>query len=262
MIYANSLEKVEEELARKRTQPQAVYFSPSSDLFQPLPEVLKLCHSVLKLLLTKDIGVAFVTKGHIPEKTMRLFLSHADKVRAQVGIISVDENMRRMFEPNTSSTQERLEQMARMVAGGIATEARIVPILPGLTDDVVTLNNIFSAISDAGVKRAAISTLFLRPAIVESLKRGISDSTIVEALLNFYEGMRRLSTHAVNSSIVALPLPKREEIYSRAAQTALKHSVELSICACMNTDISCGTCNITGKWPTRYVQSTLFDQGG
>ncbi|MBI4284133.1 MAG: radical SAM protein [Chloroflexi bacterium] len=259
MIYENVLRRVEEELTRKRAKPQAVYFSPSSDLFQPVPEVLELCFSVLEFLLRKDIGIAFVTKGHIPERTMKLLLSHSDKVRAQIGIITVDENIRRIFEPNTAGTSKRLEQMARLVAGGIATEARIVPIMPGFTDDAVSLDNLFHSIAHTGVKRAAISTLFLRQAVAESLKRGISDQIMLDTLLSFYKGVRRLATHAVNSSIAALPLPKREEIYARMKEIASKYFIDLSICACMNTDINCGTCNITGRWQTSNTQRSLFE---
>ena len=41
-VYANTLERLQRELPRKRRRPVAVYFSPSSDLFQPVPEVLDL----------------------------------------------------------------------------------------------------------------------------------------------------------------------------------------------------------------------------
>ena len=41
ILYANTLARLREELARKRVKPGTVYFSPSSDPFQPVPEVLK-----------------------------------------------------------------------------------------------------------------------------------------------------------------------------------------------------------------------------
>ena len=262
VLYKNILEKLKKELTRKQAKPRAIYFSPSSDIFQPISEVLELCHIILEFLLTEGIGVAFVTKGHIPDKTMNLLLSHPDKVRAQIGIITLNEDIWRIFEPNTANPNIRIEQMARMVAGGIATEARIIPILPGLTDDSVTLDHLFRSITNAGIRSAAISTLFLRQAIAESLKRGISDQTMLETLLDFYKGVRRLATHAVNSSVAALPLPKREEIYARMKQIARKYFMGLSICACMNTDMDCGTCNITGRWPASNIQRSLFDLGG
>lgn len=262
VVYNNTLDKLKGELLRKRDKPQAVYFSPSSDIFQPVPELLALSHSVLEFLLSNHVGVAFLTKGRIPDRTMNLLLDYTDKVRAQIGIITHDENVRRIFEPNAADIDMRLNQMARMSRGGITVEARIVPILPGITDAPDAINVLFQHIVNAGVKRAAISTLFLRPAITDSLVRHISDTNLLESLFHFYENGKRLSVHAEHSSVTPLPLPRREEIYSRFKQIALDYSIELSVCGCMNPDIG-GTCNITGEWRKPLVHKTqrgLFDE--
>ncbi len=265
VLYRNTLGKLKEELAYKRKRPQAVYFSPSSDLFQPVPEVLELGYRVLELLVSQGIGVAFLSKGHIQDKTMSLLLSHADKVRAQIGIITLDEDIQRMFEPNTASPRVRIEQIAKLVAGGIATEARLDPVLPGLTDSKDALRQLFSALAKVGVKRAAISALFLRPSVIESLKRNIRDREILHRLLSFYGEARRMAIHAERSSVIALPSAVRDEIYTRIGRAAEEHGIELVICACKNPDLAHGTCNIGGTWP-KYpesdVQPNLFDQGG
>ena len=149
-------------IPRKRSKPQRVYFSPSSDIFQPIPEVLELSHSILEFLLSNDIGIAFVTKGIIPGKTLELLLNHSDKVRAQIGIITYDDYVRSIFEPNAADIKTRLTQMAKLRDGGIAVEARIIPILPGITDDPSSIDCLCAVISNTGVKQAAISTLFLK----------------------------------------------------------------------------------------------------
>ena len=74
IIYKNIVEKLEAELTRKKTKPQAIYFNPSSDMFQPVPEVLEISHAILEFLLGKGIGIALLTKGEIPERTLRLLL--------------------------------------------------------------------------------------------------------------------------------------------------------------------------------------------
>jgi len=263
-VYENILDKLKNELAHRRTKPQAVYFSPSSDIFQPVPEIIELGYSILEFLLSKGIGIAFLSKGYIPDKTMNLLLSHADKVRAQVGIITLDEDIQRMFEPNTASPQVRIEQIAKLVEGGIATGARVIPILPGITDVSDSIDQLFGAIASTGVKRAAISTLFLRPAITASLKQNISDKKTLENLLGCYRSEKRLAVHAEHSSVIPLTRQKREEIYNRFRQVAKKYAIGLSICGCMNPDIG-GICNITGEWPEypkSDVQPNLFDQGG
>ena len=259
IIYKNILEKLISELMHKKNKPQAVYFSPSSDIFQPVPEVLELSHSILEFLLSRNIGIAFLTKGYIPDKTLDLLLRHADMVRAQIGIITRDDNIRSVFEPNAASISVRLGQMAKMVAGGIAVEARLVPILPGITDGPDSIEHLCAAISGAGIKQAAISTLFLRPSIIASLKRGISDKRTLDNLLSLYKAEKRLLVHAEHSSVIPLSRQKREEIYTHFRRTAGRYDIELSICGCMNPDIG-GTCNITGKWPQYGSNLNLFDQ--
>lgn len=260
VIYKNTLDKLKSEFLRKRIKPQAVYFSPSSDVFQPIPEVLEITHSVFEFLLSKDIGVAFLTKGRIPEKTLTIMLNHANKVRAQIGIITHDENIRRLFEPNAASIDTRLRQMAKMAACGIGVEARLIPILPGITDTPDSIEHLYNAIADSGVKNVAISALFLRPAIAVSLRRRISDEKILNNLLSFYQDEKRMPVHAGHSSIIPLSQQIREEIYARFRQRANKYNLNLSICGCMNPDIG-GICNITGNWPINEMQHNLFNLG-
>ncbi|MBN1161918.1 MAG: radical SAM protein [Dehalococcoidales bacterium] len=257
VVYKNTLDKLKRELAHKRTKPQAVYFSPSSDIFQPVSEVIELGYSVLEFLLASGIGIAILTKGFIPNETFKLLLTYPNKVRVQIGIITADDTLRSIFEPNAASISTRLEQMTKLVQCGIVTEARVIPILPGITDEHGSIDQLLSTIASTGVKRVAISTLFLRPAITASLKRRITDNNIFENLLGQFKSEKRLAVHAENSSIIPLSRLKREEIYTRFGQVAKKYALDLSICGCMNPDIG-GTCNITGEWPANDTQSSMF----
>ena len=250
-VYGNTLEKLEAELARKRKVPPAVFFSPASDLFQPVHQVLELGHQILEFLFSKGIGVAFLTKGHIPENTFRLLLSHADKVRAQIGITTLDEETARHFEPNAASPRERLEQMAALIDGGVPSHARVDPVLPGLTDNPDVLIGLFSALAKAGVKHAAASLLFLRPSIVRSLKRNLQDRDMLEETLRFYGNARRLAIRAENSTTGVLPKPTRAEVFARIRRAAEEYKIRVSVCACKNPDIARGTCGIGGEWSRR-----------
>lgn len=249
VLYENTLDKLRSELANKRTKPKAVFFSPASDLFQPAPEVLEIGYRVLEFLFSQGIGVAFLTKGHIPDDTLNLLLDNADQVRAQIGITTLDEGLACMFEPDAASPKVRLKQIAILGAAGIATEARLDPVLPGLTDTPEALSHLFSALAEAGVQRAAASTLFLRPGISASLKRSLSNSNILEDILGSYEDSNRLAIRAERSSITPLPHEKRRDIFARIRRAAKEHGIELSICACKNPDLAQGTCNIAGRWP-------------
>ena len=94
-FYTNTLAKLREELRRKRKKPTTVYFSPSSDPFQPVPEVLDMAYDVFRFLLESEIGVAFVTKGRIPERHRNLLAAHAPLVQGRIGLITLDPANRR-----------------------------------------------------------------------------------------------------------------------------------------------------------------------
>jgi DNA repair photolyase len=251
VVYGNTLEKLRAELARKRTPPRAVFFSSASDLFQPLPDVLELGHQILEFLFSKGIGVVFLTKGHIPDDTFRLLLSNADKVRAQIGITTLDETISRMFEPNAARPTARLEQIAGLITGGIATQARLDPVLPGLTDRPDALHLLLSALAKAGVRHIAGGLLFLRLRILESLNRNVPNKEMLHRTLGWYRDSERLAIRAQNSTVVALPRATREQIFKRIRLAAEETGISLSICACKNPDLASGTCGIGGAWSQR-----------
>ncbi len=248
ILYANTLDLLQDELARRRTKPKAVYFSPSSDLFQPAPEVLELAEAIIRFLLDQGIGVSFVSKGHIPNHLLDLVCENASLVRSQIGIISLAASFAALFEPGAASPGRRLWQLERLVEAGIPAEARIDPIIPTVTDDFETLGSLFAALARVGVRRAAIDALFLRPAIVFSLQRSVRDrQTLRRLLAEFPEGRR--ASEGYQTYTCKLPRERRLELFERTAQTAMEHGVEVVVCACENPDIARGSCNITGDHP-------------
>lgn len=247
-FYTNTLEKLQSELARKREKPAAVYFSPSSDPFQPISEVLDMAYDVFKYLLQNGIGVAFVTKGQIPQKHLKLLKSNAPLIRGQIGLITCDEKIASAFEPNAPPPKIRLTQAKELLAAGVAIEARLDPILPGITDDESTFDSLCSALTDVGVQKIAASVLFLRPSVTGSLRRYITDHVMLQPLLKAFSFKQRIGIHAGKSVVSALPLENRQIIFNRLKSVAKRYKIEIKLCACKNPDIQTGTCNISGQW--------------
>jgi DNA repair photolyase len=255
IVYENTLEALRNELVRRPKKPRAIYFSPSSDLFQPAPEVLELTEAILKFLFSQGIGVAFLTKGCIPDHILRLLIDHAGLVRAQIGIIALDEGISQAFEPHAAAPRRRLEQMEALIAGSVPTEARFDPILPTLTDAPDCADRLFAALAQVGVKRAAAGVLFLRPAIVQSLRRNVAKREMLAPLLDAYRKREQMGIRANGSSVQTLPAEARREIFARMGETAAAHGIELSVCVCKNPDLARGSCNIAGTWPRRQPRA-------
>ena len=247
-FYTNTLAKLREELRRKRKKPATVYFSPSSDPFQPVPEVLDMTHDVFQFLLESGIGVAFVTKGRIPERHRKLLAAHAPLVQGRVGLITLDPGVAALFEPGAATPEARLARAANLIGAHIPIEARLDPILPGVTDGEDCLEPLCDALARIGVRRIAASVLFLRPAVVASLRRNIGDKVMLGRLLDSFADSQTLAIHAANSRVRALPTTSRVEIIQRLTAIAVHHGLETLVCACKNPDISRGSCHISGRW--------------
>jgi DNA repair photolyase len=196
----------------------------------------------------EKVGVAFVSKGVIPAGHMALFAAHPRQVRAQVGLITLDTVLSRTFEPGCAPVDVRLRQIERLIQLGIDTEVRLDPILPGLTDAPNTLENLFTVLSEVGVRRVALNVLYLRPVLFRLLRERVSEKAIRDPRLAQYIPGVKIRVCDGRFSQTALPKTQREEIFVRATALAEAHGIACHCCGCMNPDISNESCNLTGKW--------------
>ena len=260
-LYANTLEKLRGELPRKRKRPRAVYFSPSCDAFQPVPEVLELTYKVFEFLLEQRVGVAFLSKGRIPDRHMELLKAHAPNIHAGIGLTTLDRRIWQAFEPRTAPPDVRVAQIAALRQAGINTQVRLDPILPGLTDDERTLDALFATVGRLGVRNVAISTAFIRPPIVRAVRRHVRERDLAEVFLSHYTSGAKLTMHGAGTSVVMPPEATRKAIYERAERIASRYGVPIQICACKNGDLAAGSCHIAGDWsgkPHGPEQRALF----
>jgi DNA repair photolyase len=258
ILFDNTADKLKQELARKRKKPQAVYFCPSCDPFQPVPEILDQTYKVMSILLEAEIGVQFLTKANVPLKFIKLFAEHSNQVCGQIGLTSVDDSIRKIFEPKTASVSDKLAIMKKLVEIGVTTGARADPLVYGIMDSDKHLSDLFSAIAKTGVKEVAVNYLFLRPAIKESIRKNITDRKLLSKVLEPYSEGPILPIGLKNSKGVALPREVRKKAFERIKDIARYYDLSIHICGCKNSDITTESCNITREFPP--AQSTLFDK--
>jgi len=253
---SNTADKLFEELARKRKKPQAVYFCPSCDPFQPIPQILDQTYKTMETLLKVGIGVQFVTKAIVPANFITLFAKYSSLVCAQVGLTCVDDDIRKIFEPRTATVCEKLSTLQKLIEIGVTTGARADPLVYGVMDSDGSLSDLFFAISEVGVKEIAIGYLFLRSAIRKSLERNIKDVQLLCELLKPYSDGTKLAIGMKNSQGLALPKEIREKAFERIRSIASDFNVSIHICGCKNADITTESCHITRV--AHPLQTTLF----
>lgn len=272
-LYLDLPQRLREELQRKRKLPKRVWFSSSSDLFQPLPEIQNTALEVLRVLFQAGIEVSFLTKGVIPEAHFQLFERFAPLCHAQIGLITTDDGIRQVFEPNAAPVSVRLAQAERLHQCGIPISFRLDPILPEFTDSPEDFEALCVNAVQVGAQNLAASVLFLRPGFANTLRRHFQNTALpqywherLERMLARYRNSAKLSIHAGTSTTQPLPLSERLALFARLAETAKRHTLRLHICTCKNPDIPAEffgegifpQCQIAGD-TTPQTQLPLFD---
>jgi DNA repair photolyase len=242
VLFENTAEVVRDELRRKRRRPRRVYFSPSSDAFQYPPEVQEVTFQTMSVLLEAGIEVAFLTKGFISDRFLRLFKGLPQLIFAQVGVTSLDHGIWKAFEPRTAPPSKRVESIRSLREIGIETTARLDPLIPDLTDTEANLNPLLAALRETGVTHVSASFLFLRQCFADRVSAQLDQfmparSAAAWRHQDFVDGCGggRMPT-----------LEERAVRFERLSALCKQHGIRLNACRCKNPELGGSGCFIAG----------------
>ncbi len=212
--------------------PSFVVFGTASDTFQNNPLVLETAWKCLEILLRKSVAtISVLTKGHIPSEFIGLFRRYRGRVKVHIGLITLNEAARRIWEPGASPVEARLKNLEVLADCGVLVSVRVDPIIPSWTDSEENFRSLFCAVRERGVEEVTLSALHIRhgiePVIAEALGRREWFN-----LLAFYE--QRWSTVGCATRARLVRKALLERIYSRALRAARDAGVCARICACKN----------------------------
>jgi DNA repair photolyase len=114
---------------------QIIYCSPLTDPYQPAEASERLMPGLLRTLANAEHPpLAFViqTRGPLILRDLDILLAAARRTRLRVSfsVTTNREDVRRIFEPQCASIEERWQAIAMLRAAGIAVFATLAPVLP------------------------------------------------------------------------------------------------------------------------------------
>ena len=244
-VYGNMPEKLKKELASRRKLPAYVFFSPTCDVLQPIPQVLQVTYELMEVLLEYGVGINLLTKGRISAKFLQLFGQYKELLHIQIGITTLNRYIQRKTEPFAATPQERIRNIEQLCVVGITPEVKLDPLIPGLTDTQANLTALFKALQVFGVNSMGINYLFLRPQIKKNLYKALGKSPLLQDILKHYQNNKSLHLLAEQSRVVALDVEYRKQSYEQISEWAKTFGIYAYVCGCKNPDITeeplCGT---------------------
>jgi len=152
----NAVERLMVEAPRKRRG--RVILSSVTDPYQPLEREYRLTRGALGVLSQYGYSVDVLTKSDLVLRDLDL-LTKMDDVEVGLTITSLDDGVRRVFEPGASTVQARLEALRKLSDVGLPTYAFIGPLLPYLSDE--NLDGLLDILADR-VNRLLVDRLNIK----------------------------------------------------------------------------------------------------
>ena len=145
----------------KKSRPGLVNFSTVTDPYQPLERKYQLTRRCLEVLAGTDFDVSVLTKSDLVLRDLDV-LGRCRVRDLGITVTTLDEEVRRAFEPGAPSTKRRLGALEELVSRGYAPWVFLGPVLPFFSDQPDRLEEILSELAAAGTGEVLVDTMNLK----------------------------------------------------------------------------------------------------
>lgn len=159
LVKRNAPELFEKELRHPAWKGVPVNLSGVTDPYQPCERTERLTRRILEIALAYKQPLMLITKNAMIERDLDLLAQLAEQrlVQAAISLTTLNEDLRRVLEPRTSTGAKRLRTIAALAEAGVPTMAMIAPIIPALNEPEVPM--LLKAAAEAGALSASYTVL-------------------------------------------------------------------------------------------------------
>lgn len=168
-VKSNAIDVLRREVGKRRVGK--VYLSSLTDPYQPVERKYGLTRKILEILVDNGFPVIVQTKSNLVTRDMDILKGNRSN-EVGVTIVTMDENIRKDFEPFASSPEERLEAVRIAKENGLKTYVFFGPMLPSVSDTDV--ENLLARFKENGVDYIYVDRLNLRPMVWSMVSKVVS----------------------------------------------------------------------------------------
>ncbi|MGB9717482.1 MAG: SPL family radical SAM protein [Thermoproteota archaeon] len=168
-VKTNALEVLSREVENRRVGK--VFLSSLTDPYQPVEKKYELTRKILEVLVQKGFPVIVQTKSNLVARDLDV-LKRNGLNEVGVTVVTLDEEVRRVFEPASSSPEERLEAVRLAKENGLKTYVFFGPILPFLSE--TDFERLLTRFREAGADYVYVDRLNLRPMVWSMVSKVVS----------------------------------------------------------------------------------------
>lgn len=189
-VKINLLEKLRKELKRKRG---VIVVGTIADPYQPIELEYQLTRKSIEILKEYNCEIEILTKSHLILRDLAI-LKDVKNLSVEITLTTLNERVRKIFEPKASSIEERKKTIESLVKNGIYTTIFFGPILPYFSDKEKEIKKMFDFGKEIGVKEIICDALnYFKSKLKIILPKISFDKKAISYYLNIskdYEGYK------------------------------------------------------------------------
>ena len=129
----DAVQLLEKDIAKLREKPKDIMVCSSTDPYQPLDRKYGLTRRILETFIDAKLPFSVLTKGAEVIKDIALFADYSN-CRVGLTITTLNDDVRRHYEPYSSSVVKRLGALKKLHDAGVRTWVSVEPIFPSLKE--------------------------------------------------------------------------------------------------------------------------------
>jgi len=155
LVKKNAPELLEKALMSKKWKASAIMLSGNTDCYQPAERKLRITRELLKVFLKFKHPVGIITKNSLVERDIDILTELAAQrlVSVTMSLTTLDEKLKRVMEPRTSSAFSVLRTISKLSNAGIPVNVNVAPVIPSINDEGVF--DVLKTAAEAGASRAS-----------------------------------------------------------------------------------------------------------
>lgn len=139
MIKKNAPELLRDLFNSKKWKPEVIVMAGNTDIYQPIERKFEITRSLLGVFLEYKHPVGLITKNALILRDLDLLseLSFSNLVHVNLTLNTLDEHIKRVVEPRTSSVKSILKTIEKLSEHEIPVRVMAAPIIPGINDSQI-----------------------------------------------------------------------------------------------------------------------------
>lgn len=173
LVKENAPALLEQLLRKPSWSATPVVLSGNTDCYQPAESRFRLTRACLQVFLKYRHPVGIITKNARILRDLDLLeaLNRHGLVGVHISVTTLEKETRRLLEPRTTTTAQRLKTIQTLSEAGIPVNAMLAPIIPGINSH--ELMGLARAVADAGARSFGLNVVRLNGATGEIFSQWI-----------------------------------------------------------------------------------------